>query len=238
MITVRDENSRSILQDIGVDNDIEVTTDPTVLLGTAVEGKPRGLTSPPRVIVSVRHWFDKGFYIEDSEANRVFMESLASAVNYLVEQHSARVDFVPMRTTSYDDDRTVAAEVVSLMKHGDKVKVHTRAPEVDEFVRMTGRSSLIIGMRLHSLIIGASSGVPIIGLEYMPKVRAFMDSISQSEYSLDLNRVTSKQIIHTIEKTLSEYDIRTQKMISEISSLQKIAKNALMKLVQLSVCSD
>jgi polysaccharide pyruvyl transferase CsaB len=235
LITVRDRNSKDILIDIGVTNEVKVVTDPAVLLANIDASKKiKDISMPPKVIICVRHWFDKGFYIEKSEINENFMRSLSVAADFLVQQYNAEIDFIPFRTTSYDDDRIAAKQVVSYMKHKDRTHIHSHAPGVDEYIEMAKQSSLVIGMRLHSLILGTSVGVPVIGLAYMPKVKGYMDSIGQSEYSLNLETITSEKLISLIESIFKNYDMHSKEIVSEVSKLRKVATKSIKEIVELA----
>jgi len=234
LITVRDRNSKDILKDIGVRNEIKVVTDPSVLLTYIDTSKVKDISTPPKVIICVRHWFDKGFYIEKPALNENFIRSLSIAADFLVENYKAIIDFIPMRTTDYDDDRVVSNQVLSSMKHKDGVNIHSRVLEVDEFIEMAEQSSLVIGMRLHSLILGASAGVPVVGFEYMPKVKAFMDSINQGDYSLGLEAVTSDKLIGLIEDTFERYNTRCKTIRAEVFKQQKIIRNSIAELIALA----
>jgi polysaccharide pyruvyl transferase CsaB len=234
LITVRDCNSKDFLIDIGVTNEVKVVTDPAVLLANNNTSKIKDISMPPRVIICVRHWFSKDEYIEEPEVNEKFIRSLSVTADFLVEQYNAKIDFIPFRTTSYDDDRIVAKQVVSYMKYKDRTHIHSRAPGVDEYIEIAKQSSLVIGMRLHSLILGTSVGVPVIGLEYMPKVKAYMDSIGQTEYSLNLETITSDKLISLIENIFNNYNTILEKMLSEVSKLQRVAKESIVEMVELA----
>ncbi|MBA7515287.1 hypothetical protein ES705_07326 [subsurface metagenome] len=155
-------------------------------------------------------------------------------MDFLAEHYTAEIDFIPFRTTSYDDDRIVAKQVVSYMKHKDRTHIHPCAPEVDEYIEMAKQSSLVIGMRLHSLILGTSVGVPVIGLAYMPKVEVYMDSIGQSEYSLNLETITGEKLISLIESIFKNYDTNSKKILSGVSKLQMVAKKSIVEMVELA----
>lgn len=234
LITVRDSDSRDILRSVGLKSEVKVVADPTVLLTDTDAREGKDLSMPPKVMICIRHWFSKGEYIEKSDVNERLIKSLGAAADYLIESYSARIDFVPLRITSYDDDRVVARQVVSYMRHKDRAHIHSRAPEVDEFIKIAKQSSLVIGMRLHSLILGTSAGVPVIGLAYMPKVRAYMDNIGQSEYSLDLETITSEKLINLIKSIFKNYDLISKKILSEVSKLQKIARESIMEMIELA----
>lgn len=234
LITVRDSNSRDILRDIGVTNGIKVVSDPAVLLTNINADKIKNILTSSKVIICIRHWFSKGFYIDKPEVNENFIRSLSIAADFLIEHYDKKIDFVPFRTTSYDDDRIVAKQVVSYMKHKDKTYIYSSAPEVNEFIEMAKQSSLVIGMRLHSLILGTSIGVPVIGLEYMPKVKAYMESIKQREYSLDLKTITSKKLINKILITFEKYKERSQIISSEVFRLRKLVSTNIEDLIELA----
>ncbi len=234
LITVRDCSSKDILREIGVTNEIKVVSDPVVLLININADRIKDNLISSRVIICIRHWFSKGFYIEKPEVNENFIQSLSTAADFLIEHYNTKIDFIPFRTTSYDDDRIVVKQVVSYMKHKDKIYIHSSAPEVDEFIEIVRQSSLVIGMRLHSLILGTSIGVPVIGLEYMPKVKEYMRSIKQGEYSLDLETITSKKLINKILITFEQYKERSQVISLEVSRLKKLASTNIEDLIELA----
>ena len=234
LITVRDYKSKDVLMNIGVANEVKVVSDPAILLANINADKIKDNLISSKVIICIRHWFNKGFYIEKPEINENFIRSLSTAADFLIEHYNMKIDFIPFRTTSYDDDRIVAKQVVSYMKHKDKTHIYSRILEVDEFIEMAKRSSLVIGMRLHSLILGTSIGVPVIGLEYMPKVKAYMESIKQSEYSLDLETITSEKLINKILITFEKYKERSQIINSEVFRLRKLVSANIKDLIELA----
>ena len=234
LITVRDCSSRDILRDIGVTNEIKVVSDLVVLLTSTNADKIKDNLISSKVIICIRHWLSKGFYIEKPEVNENFIQSLSTTADFLIEHYNTKIDFIPFRTTSYDDDRIVAKQVVSYMKHKDKIHIHSSVPEIDEFIEIVRQSSLVIGMRLHSLILGTSIGVPVIGLEYMPKVKEYMKSIKQSEYSLDLETITSEKLINKILITFERYKERSQVISLEVSRLKKLASTNIEDLIELA----
>ena len=235
LITVRDGYSQELLLHIGIDNAVGVVTDPAVLLANPKARERKDVSTSPNIMICVRHWFNKGEYVENPEVNENFIKSLGAALDYLVERYSASISFVPLRTTHYDDDRIIARQIVSCMKHGSGIRVHSSAPGVDAFLGMIDQQSLVIGMRLHSLILATAAGIPVIGLEYMPKVRAYMDSIGQGGYSLKIVAVTTDKLVALIEKTFKRYNTRSRSICSEVAELQGIARNSIAELFGLAI---
>ena len=234
LITVRDHISRDILVDLGITNEVKIVADPVILLSNNNIEKIRKVLMPLKVIICIRHWFDKGFYIGKPEVNENFIQSLSIAADFLVEHYNAKIEFIPFRITSYDDDRVVIKQVMSYMKRKDGANVYPHTPTVDEFINIIKESSLVIGMRLHSLILAASVGIPVIGLAYMPKVRGYMECIEQSKYSLDLETITSEKLTSLIDDVFKNYNAISKKILFEISKLQKTSRKNIIEMTELA----
>ena len=71
---------------------------------------------------------------------------------------------------------------------GDCILV-TEDMAVPEIIGFLGRMQGVMAMRLHALIFSAARSVPLIGISYDPKVAAFLDYISQTNY-IDFDALT------------------------------------------------
>ncbi|MEI6633689.1 MAG: polysaccharide pyruvyl transferase family protein [Chlamydiota bacterium] len=233
-ISVRDGDSKDVLRSLGVEGEVMVAADPALLLVEPGAARTAGDASPLRVMVSVRHWFRRGLYIERADLNDSFLRALGQALDFLVEEYGATVDFMPLRTTGYDDDRSVARAVIAGMKNQHRVSLIESVPGVDCLIGVLPRYALTIGMRLHSLILSAGSGVPVIGLEYMPKVRGFMKSIAQEEYSLPLETISRDALVDRITATFGSYDERRRLIRARISALREKARESVEMLAALA----
>lgn len=233
-ISVRDRLSQEMLQTMGIEHDVHLYTDPAVLLMTPQKRESSEYLRHPKIMICIRHWFEKGQYIEKSDVNQRMLQSIAIAADSLVKQYSAKIDFIPLRTVPYDDDRVVADQVISYMKYTDNVSSYASSPNVHEFVNLMPHYSCVIGMRLHALILATAAGIPVIGLEYMPKVRAYLESLQQSEYLVNLDTITDDTLITLIEKTFEHYDDRSQRICAEISRLQTLAHKNITDLLTIA----
>ena len=68
----------------------------------------------------------------------------------------------------------------------------------------------------------------------MPKVKVYMESIKQSEYSLDLETITSEKLINKILITFEQYSKRSQLISLEVSKLKKLASTNIEDLIELA----
>jgi polysaccharide pyruvyl transferase WcaK-like protein len=68
--------------------------------------------------------------------------------------------------------------------------------------KLIGSMDLVIGMRLHALIIAAVCEVPMLGLSYDPKVSEFMDVIEQTVLR-DLSGLSQEAMIQAVNDILA-----------------------------------
>jgi len=103
-----------------------------------------------------------------------FNETIANIADYLIERYGVKPVFIPMQ---YPEDLNIIRNVIIKMKNpGHILKNKYSVPEMFGIIK---KLDLLIGMRLHSLIYATSMGIPVIGLEYEPKVKAFLQSVNQ-----------------------------------------------------------
>jgi len=102
--------------------------------------------------------------------------------------------------------------------------IHWRT--VRELEQALSKLDILIGMRLHALILGAAHNLPMIGIYYDPKVRSFcqymgIDGISINEINqeilLEKFRETQNKAADYTEK-LKELNIRTKESFRALSA--------------------
>lgn len=198
LITLRDEDSRTSLVKMGVRRPpIYVTADPALLLKVpeasegerimGLEGIPSGR---PLVGVSIRN------IARRPEMEEMQFRRLAENLDYLVEKHGLTPVFLLFRSP---EDMTKASKVMGMMKH--KSQVVFKNCRLNEMFSLFPKFKLLIGMRLHSLIFAALCRVPMLGISYDPKVRAFMKTIGQPCINIDERPERIKELLDEIVKS-------------------------------------
>jgi polysaccharide pyruvyl transferase CsaB len=164
--TVRDERSRTLLHALLPDVPVERTADPVFLFepgGDPLDLAAEGLAGDdaPMVVISVRKW-------QGADATA---RAMANAVDHLAGRHGARVAFLPL---GGPPDAEIATTII---RRCASTPVLLPDYPLGQAAQVIGRASLVIGMRLHALIIAARLGVPFVALPYDPKVTALLEDL-------------------------------------------------------------
>lgn len=84
-----------------------------------------------------------------------------------------KVVFLPMHKAATDDDLRETRVITGMMR-GARVPVsEPLTPRAT--AAFLGSASLVVGLRLHSLILAARHGVPVVSVGYDEKIRGFME---------------------------------------------------------------
>lgn len=210
MITVRDLESRELLEECGVQG-AEVTADAAFALRAprreqwhpALEaaGVERGR---PVVALALRRWDHPDF--------TAYQSRLAT---HLRDVLGARVVLVPMQLP---DDAEVCTRVRSVAP--DVTEVLSVPSSVASFTSLFGCFNLVVGMRLHALILAAIAGVPFLGLGYDPKIDAFMKTVGCADSCFPLMSPIEPVTLHA-QRLLAEG--LTVAVTERVSALQQAA---------------
>ena len=233
-VLVRDQLSLDVLKRLGVSR-ARLTADPAFLLPELhPTHRVHGGAGELKVSVFVNPWYVTRNVIPDSEAWGHFKTSMARAVDGLIEGYKARVRFIPMQVTKADDDRAVAREIVALARNRDLIEVRESGVSPEELLSLMAESDLVIGMRLHSLILSAALGVPAVAIEYQSKVKRFCTSIGASDWTVAIDDPSADSIQHLcMEAALGAYPLAQVRQ--RLPALQDLAReNALVAAALIS----
>ena len=209
-VSVRDSGSALALSRLGIKENVTVTCDSALMLPdlNEFEGKRAerlGRKDKPSILVCLRRWYVDGNWTHDEKVFNDVKSSLAELLSYLFRTKGALVTFVPLRTEEMkkDDDREVENEVRSKIDASCPTTLIDRVPSSREFMRLVSESDLMIGMRLHSLIVASAIGVPCIGLSYDDKVSNYMMSVGAGDWTLSMEGVNFESLRRLAEDALN-----------------------------------
>ena len=209
-VTVRDSRSKINAQSLGVTKKIVVTADPVV--GLDVEYKKQ-ISKRPYVIVSLRHWFDIHRYIpveiaqslslrsqKDGLKYESFTSTLAQFFDWVIDNYKYRMIFLPF----FDQrDDHIASDVIAKMNYSNLTKNISKQQTIPDTVSLIAGAECLIGMRLHSLIIGACVNTPFLALSYSEKVANFTHELGLQQFGHDIEKLSVASLQDCFERMVS-----------------------------------
>ena len=207
LLAVRDKISKTKLEALGVQSPIQVMTD-LALWALPEHPTPSMIDAghPLQVGISVRPLQGRGSST-DPDREALLRKEIAAIADFLVEQHGAIVHFIPFQTYKLRyrptiDDYISILETLRYSRCSDQFIVHRYIDSLESLQQLIEGLNLMIGMRLHSLILAAGLGVPCVAAEYDPKVHGFMTEINQVDASLPLEQFDREHVVPLIDRIL------------------------------------
>jgi len=221
LITVRDYPSKKMLNNLGVlKPSIYVNSDPVFLLkkkniNQTMDNYPYiqeliNSDNRPLIGISVREYKSNAI-----NSKRIF----AQAADYLIENYKAKIIFFPFK---YDEDVHISQEILSLMKN--KAEILKIRLEPEELLSILSRLSLLVGVRLHSIIFSSMANIPFIAFNYDPKVKYFVDNLGLSELLIEIDKdISLKNIQEKIEYVRENTDKIKNILLEKVNNLEEKA---------------
>ena len=201
-ITVRDPGSAALLREIGVSRPaIEVTADPALLL--SAPNLPKSGTS---FGVALRPWHG-----QDALGSQVAAACLPS-----LRAQAPRL--LPMQSVS---DTPAAAQFArEWPRQPHPAEMCFTTDGLGPLLSIIAECDMMVGMRLHALILAAAAGVPSVALSYDPKVAAFMQGSGQGDAVYDLNTPDLDALRELIARVWAERSDRAAALHAALPGLR------------------
>lgn len=193
-IYVRDDESHTLLREIGVKTPIQVAPDPVLGIDGDVVDTEKGRAileslgydgKRPLALMALRDW-----------GNLDFVHEFAALGDYLADQGYA----VGLLAMHVDQDDAIAKAVDAHMRSDSFVIAG--AYDTPTLFSIFDNAAVVVGMRLHALIIGAALDKRVMAISYDPKVDSFMRMI-HNPHCVALDDVSEELLIQTAAERLS-----------------------------------
>lgn len=171
-VSVRDPESKQLLEQIGVKKDIIVIGDPAFTLH---KPKEQHAETPIKIGMSAVPVYNANYWPSgDMKKYEAYVEGVAKNLDTILENHNAHITFF---ATKYPQDVSATKDIQKVMKYAERTSIVDENLKPDALMDIASEQDVIIGTRLHSLIIATNSETPIIGISYHVKVNDFMKLI-------------------------------------------------------------
>ena len=217
LIAVRDQQSQKQLQQMGVTRPIYVTSD----LALQITSTKSTSGAAPSTLAANKSALNIGISVRslagrlpqfDAAVEQRFYREMAKVIDYLIEIKGVTVSLLPFQADKYrhnvgrhaqDNDEDVIATVLGHCQQRQQVKVYGAFGSVEQAIDALRSFDIVIGTRLHSLILAAGLGIPVLAAVYDKKVAGFMTEIDQQINSIAVQQFTLETVKPRLEDLLA-----------------------------------
>lgn len=181
-ISVRDPKSKALLQSIGVKQEVHIIGDPAFSL--EVE-RASYSSKPVKVGVTAVPYFNASYWPSgDEKIYDHYISGMAKNLDRLIEDYGIDVTFF---ATKYPQDADVTKDIQAKMANSEKTTVIEENLSPQKLLDLSATFDVVIGTRLHSLILATDAQTPIIGVSYHTKVNDFLQMAGVGEHSVAID---------------------------------------------------
>jgi len=232
-VTVRDTESKQIMEQMGVTN-VDVVPDPAVCLPKCSEKRARDILREENIDVNERPKIGislRGFYHTDERRNKpiksLSMEQKQTIVKRLETVADQIGGLLVFFSSDSSMDKSISEEIAQQCRCETRLIKRQYPPT--EFAGILGAMDIVISMPLHSAIIASISYVPVIAINYNPKVRNYMRLIGHEESVLPMEQLSllDRKTIQLWHKTGPIHD----DLVKQIGKLQEESRKHLQRTI-------
>ncbi|WP_182199823.1 polysaccharide pyruvyl transferase CsaB [Paraliobacillus salinarum] len=209
-VTVRDNDSKKLLETIGVNKSIDIVPDAVLGLDVTTFKTDWKLQEKNKksVAVSVREW----------PSDVPYKQKIAASLDILA-QKGFEIVFLPMHG---EVDNKASEEVANMMTERSIIAPHDAS--IEDKITLIGQSRILLGMRLHSLIFSVITRTPFVALSYDPKVDSFASIFEQPVAgNVTQENWDSNSLVDIIEESFSEEANEKNRIHNKLIHYQKEA---------------
>ncbi|UOQ50291.1 polysaccharide pyruvyl transferase family protein [Gracilibacillus caseinilyticus] len=223
LVTVRDPNSKKLLQAIGVKSPVHVIGDPAFQIEAPKEQEATDSTSLKIGVTAVPYYHKSYWPREETTYYERYVTGMVANLDALAEVYpDCEIQFF---STKYPQDVQVTEDIQRRMKYRESTRIQEYLADPKEIAQFASEQDIVIGTRLHSLILALVSGTPVISVSYHHKVEDFMGMIGMGQYSIPIEKLDQDAgfFVQSIEVMRMNWTL-TKERFGKISS--KMRKEA------------
>lgn len=209
LVTVRDSMSKDILEKCGV-QDVIQTADPAFGIDIPSRDildrylKSMDLANGERYIASTAYNWLHDSDLSRNAANeaqdlRDRRERVANIFESIVTRYNQKMLFVP----TVKIDREGYTVIKDLMPSSEKARILDYNSHFNTTLAALSCTDVLIGMRLHSLILATIMGVPVVPISYCGKVKSYLELTGLEDMYLDVEKIGTENFAEQLFENFS-----------------------------------
>ncbi len=158
----------------------------------------------PLVGISALEWLYRANKVETQYSNfESYVREMAKLADTLVEKYGVKIVFFPTNYRVHgcrDNDVATSQEIRDKMTHSDSAFVIDRLTTPSQFKGMLACSRVNIVTRMHACILSTGAGIPTLSVNYLFKLREYMESLGLAEFSIDIEEFNAGDMLEAFDK--------------------------------------
>ncbi len=196
-ITVRDSESKKILNNLGVQNKIKVESDLVFDLKIKHDYDDENLNK----IIAQKGL--KGYFIVNlrpwQKNSKILYKKINQMISWIVKKYKLLPVFVPFQSL-HQNDHEIMSKIIEQNNPDYPFLIQKFDQNVFRVLSVIKHAKFTIGMRLHSLIFSMIQNVPVIALSYSPKIHNLFKDRGYSYFIVDIEN--PEKIPHLVDKIM------------------------------------
>jgi polysaccharide pyruvyl transferase CsaB len=219
LVTVRDPESKALMESIGINRDIHIIGDPAFKLPVNNDTHSFHPSIKKIAITAVPYYHGSYWPTENLAKYHDYVEGMAKNIDALLKQDpTLEINFF---STKQPQDTDVTKDIASRLTDPSLVTVYEDTFDAKEMASFTHQHDLVIGTRLHSLILSLVSETPMMAVAYHHKVKDFMDMLELSDRVIDIEALSSEptyflSVVNNMDKDWSQEQARYKTLSEEM----------------------
>lgn len=224
-ITTRDVNSKKEVRMLGIKSGKIITSaDPALCMNF----NKHNLKKEPKkdlIGINVVPYFDKRYWPNggDEIIYTEYVKKMALLVDEIITQLNKQILFI---TTNFPNDLLVSYDVYEKSAQKEKIIIVENKLTINEILSTISQCQIILGTRLHSLILSYKTTTPFLAFGYQPKVRSFCEEYWFNNFFVPLDKkfnFSTRSILNKLTILLNKRDEYSKKMERKLPLMKKRA---------------
>jgi polysaccharide pyruvyl transferase WcaK-like protein len=167
--------------------------------------------------IAYRHPDDTEWREKDPHAYWRYLSVLA----HFVARLCAKGHEVVLFATNHHMDQRAIDDLATLVgnSHNRDTMRNITFAQVDTLVQLFGvlrRARVVVASRLHGVLLSTLVGTPVLAVSYERKVEQLMKDLGQSDFCVEIDDYTQRDLDHRMEQLLSAHDAVRQRLRSTV----------------------
>ncbi|HJT24742.1 MAG TPA: polysaccharide pyruvyl transferase family protein, partial [bacterium] len=247
LVFTRDrESTRICLEELALEpSRVVQTADVAVLqaqepLGTSLDlirnfRKGRTLSDDSAIVgLNALKWTYRANKKETSYSNYPsYLREMAALADGLVERYGVIIGFYPTNfpvNECREDDVSVCREIQERMTHAGSTFLVDRLVTPAQLKGMLACSRLNIVTRMHACILSTGAGIPTLSVNYLFKLREYMESLGLEKFSIDIEDFNARSVADAFGRMWEERDFWNSHIRKAMAYKREVLKGAMERM--------